>query len=207
MDINYFGANCLTISHKGIRLVIDDNLTSLGHKTITKADDIAIFTGSTNHLNARLIINGPGEYEVSDISIIGIAVRSHLDEINQKNATMYKFVSNDTSILVTGHIHPDINDKLLESIGLIDIMIVPVGGNGYTLDPLGALKIIKEIEPKLIIPTHYADKMFNFPVEQIELDQALKELSMEIKERTTKLRIKPGYITEVTQLVILDRLQ
>ncbi len=47
---------------------------------------------------------------------------------------------------------------------MVDLLIVPVGGNGYTVDPVGAMKLIKAIEPKLVVPSHYADKALKYPV-------------------------------------------
>ncbi len=84
-------------------------------------------------------------------------------------------------------------------------MAVPVGGNGYTVDPGGALTLIKEVEPKLVVPTHYADKALSYPVPQQELSQALTELAMEPKETLAKLRLKHAELSDVTQLVILEK--
>ena len=206
MDLQFYGANCITLSYKGVRIVIDDNLAELGAKSILKADDVALFTSAhSGAIPARLMLDGPGEYEVSDVSVIGLGARGHMDEDGKKTATMFKLVIGELDILVTGHIYPDLNDTQLEDIGMVDVLIVPVGGNGYTLDPVGALKLIKDIEPKLVIPTHYADKDLKFPVPQQSLADALKELGLEPKETTTKLRLKPGELSDVTQLVILEK--
>jgi L-ascorbate metabolism protein UlaG (beta-lactamase superfamily) len=206
MDLQFFGANCITVTYKGARVVIDDNLAELGAKSILKPDDIALFTGPHEATKARLVFDGPGEYEASDLSIIGIDARSHLAaDASDHSTTMYKLMTSEFSLLITGHIHPDISDALLERIGMVDVLFVPVGGSGYTLDPLGALKVIKEIEPKLVIPTHTADKALNYPVPQIELETALKELAMEPRERVTKLRLKAGELSDITQLVVLEK--
>lgn len=205
MDIQFYGANCISITYKGAKIIIDDNLQELGQKSITKPDDVALFTGTHKEVNARLVFDGPGEYEVSDISIIGIPAKSHLESTEVKKNTMFKIVVDGQSILVAGHIYPELSDVQLERIGLIDVLIVPVGGNGYTLDPVGALKLIKSIEPKIIIPTHYADKTLNYPVPQQELDNALKEIGMEPKEQIAKLRLKPAEISDVTQLIVLEK--
>jgi L-ascorbate metabolism protein UlaG (beta-lactamase superfamily) len=98
-----------------------------------------------------------------------------------------------------------LTDDELEAIGVIDVMFVPVGGNGYTLDPIGALKLIKAVEPKLVIPTHYADKSLNFEVPQQELEAAIVELGMEVKERLPKLKLKPGELPDITQLFVLEK--
>lgn len=204
MDLQFYGANCFVLTFKGTRVVVDDNLAELGAKSVLKADDIALFTGQPHTGGGRLTLDSPGEYEVSDISITGIAARRHTDETGL-NATMFKLAAGELSVLFTGHIYPELSDDELEAIGLVDLMVVPVGGNGYTVDPIGALKLIKAIEPKLVIPSHYADKSLNYPVPQQELAVALKELAMDAKETVIKLKLKPGDIGDVTQLVILEK--
>ncbi len=205
MDIQFYGANCIAISDKQSRIIVDDNMADLGAKTILKEGDIALFTTSHASQSAKLVIDQPGEYEVSDISIYGIAARAHMDVEGQKTATMYKLVVDDTNVLVTGHIYPELSDSQLEAIGMVDVMFVPVGGNGYTLDAVGALKLIKKIEPKIIIPTHYDDPALKFPVPQQPLDAALKTLAMEPKEVTRKLKIKAAELTDLAQLIVVEK--
>jgi len=208
MDIQFYGANCVSVTYKGKRVVIDDTLVSLGAKPILRADDLALFTGTYAEptTGVKLLIDQPGEYEVADISIVGVAARSHMDEdSNGTRATMYKVTAGDLSLLFTGHIYPDISDAQLEKLGRIDVMFVPVGGNGYTLDAIGAQKLIKEVEPKMVIPTHYADKALKYEVPQQDLAQVLKELGMEPKETTAKLKLKAADLSELTQLVVLEK--
>ncbi len=208
MDFQFYGANCISISYKSARLVIDDNLKELGKKTVVNKDDVALFT-SNNHqiapVGTKMTIDNPGEYEVADFSITGIPARAHTGEEKTHDATMYKITANDISVLITGHIYPQFNDDQLETIGLIDVLIVPVGGHGYTLDPNGALTIVKELEPKLVIPTHFEDKSLNYPVPQIPLGDALKELAMEPRETLAKLKLKSTDLTDVTQLIVLQK--
>lgn len=207
MDIQFYGANCLVITTKQARLVIDDNLAELGKKSVAKAGDIALFTGPHGSPSqpAKIVIDQPGEYEVSGISVYGIAARAHIDEEKYKAATMYKVIVDDVRILITGHVYPELSDAQLESIGMVDVMFVPVGGNGYTLDGIGALKLIKEVEPKLVVPTHYDAEGFEYAVPQQELDQALKILAMEPRETVAKLKVKHSDLSDVTQLVVLEQ--
>jgi L-ascorbate metabolism protein UlaG (beta-lactamase superfamily) len=208
MDIQFHGANCVTLSTKQAKIVVDDNLAEIGGKAVIKAGDIALFTQphDENIDAAKIAFAHPGEYEVSGVSIYGIAARSHMDEEGKKTAVMYKLLIDDLKVLVTGHVYPELSDMQLETIGMVDIMIVPVGGNGYTLDSVGALKLIKKIEPKLVIPTHYDDeKGLSFEVPQQTLEQALKGLAMEPKETVAKLKIKSSDLGDVTQLVVLER--
>lgn len=207
MEFQYFGANCVRITTKQASVVVDDNLHELGLKSQIKAGDIAVFTGAHGEPNVdtKIIIDQPGEFEVSGISIIGLPMRAHMDDEGNKTATIYKITSDDIRILISGHIYPDLTDQQLETIGLIDIMIIPVGGNGYTLDGVGALKIIKKVEPKMVIPVHYADKAVAYPVPQQGLKEVLHTLGMEAKETIPKLKLKSSDLFDSTQLTILER--
>lgn len=206
MDIQVYGANCVVLTTKQARIVIDDNLADLDTKSQAKEGDIALFTMAHGEPSnpAKIVIDTPGEYEVSGISIYGIQTRAHIDEQGNKTATMYKLIIDDLRVLVSGHIYPDLSDKQLEEIGMVDLMIVPVGGNGYTLDGAGALKLIKKIEPKLVIPTHYAMAKLQYPVPQQSLEEALKNLAMEAQERVTKLKLKASDLSDVTQLIVVE---
>jgi L-ascorbate metabolism protein UlaG (beta-lactamase superfamily) len=210
MDIQFYGANCLVFGTGGsnrVRVVVDDNLADLGAKSVTKPGDIVLFTGAHGNpgVETKLIIDGPGEYEVSDVSIYGIPARAHIDDDGKKSATMYKVLTKELSIFIPGHIYPDLTEDQLEAIGMVDVMFLPVGGNGYTLDPVGALKIVKKIEPKLIIPTHYDMKGINYPVPQQDLAHVLHEMSMEPKETTARLKLKGSELPDVTQLIVLEQ--
>jgi L-ascorbate metabolism protein UlaG (beta-lactamase superfamily) len=206
MDIQYFGANCLVLTSKDSRLVVDDNLNKLGAKSVLKPADIALFTSDPQpKVETKLVINHPGEYEVASFSIHGIPARAHMDEEGAYTATMYKIVAGDLHVLVTGHIYPDLSEAQQEDVGHVDVMIIPVGGGGYTLDPVGAQRLIREIGPKLVIPTHYADKNLKYEVPQLELEDALKELGIEQREPEQKLRLKPADLGEVTQLIVVEK--
>lgn len=205
MDIQFFGANCIRLSDKKATVVIDDNLAELGAKTVTKAGDVALFTGphGSSPESAKITIDYPGEYEVSDVSIRGVAARGHVEEAGQKGAVVYRLIMDDLKIGILGHIYPELSDDQLEALGMIDVLFVPVGGSGYTLDGVGALKLIKKIEPKLVIPTHYSDSKLKFPVPQQPLQDALKNMSLEASQTVDRLKLKPADLTDNLQLIVL----
>lgn len=206
MDIQFYGANCVVIATKQIRLVFDDNLESLGAKSIAREGDVCLFTSAHEPVTkAKMTIDLPGEYEISGISIHGMQARAHMDDETERNAVMYKITAGDVRVLVTGHVYPKLSEAKLEDIGLVDIMIVPVGGNGYTLDPTGALQVIKQVEPKIVVPTHYDDSALSYEVPQQSLDDALKNIGIEPKETTKKLQFKPAEATDTTQLIVLEK--
>jgi L-ascorbate metabolism protein UlaG (beta-lactamase superfamily) len=206
VELTYYGGNCLRIVTKKAQIVVDDNLKQLGLKFITKPADIALRTSKdVPEHEARIKVDMPGEYETAGVVIHGVAARAHMDEEGKHSATIFTIEADGTRVAILGHIFPDLNEDQIEQIGMVDIAVVPVGGHGYTMDGVGALKIIKEIEPKIVIPTHYADKALNYEVPQAELADALKGLGMEASETVDKYKYKALEGSDSTKLVVINR--
>jgi L-ascorbate metabolism protein UlaG (beta-lactamase superfamily) len=207
VELQYFGANCVRLTIKKTSIVVDDNLEKLGLRTITKPTDISLLTSKEIPVHPALFVaDMPGEYEISNVIVQGIAARAHLDEEGEgKKSIIYTITTAEAKVAVIGHIYPELDEDQLEQIGMVDIAIVPVGGNGYTLDGVGALKVIKQIEPKIVIPTHYADRSIRYEVPPQELNEALKGLAMEPAESVDKYKYSSAELSDSTHLVVLER--
>jgi hypothetical protein len=207
MELQFFGANCLRLLAKKATIVVDDNLANLGLKSITKPDDISLRTSVRlipEH-PSRFSAEMPGEYEIAGAVIHGVAARAHMDKEDEHTAVIYTVEADDIKVAIIGHIYPELSEDQLEQIGLVDVAVIPVGNSGYTMDAVGALKVIKAIEPKAVIPTHYADKAIKYEVSQVDLAEALKNLGMEPAETLDKYRPKIGELTDTTRLIVLNR--
>lgn len=207
MELTFYGANCVRLAAKKSQIMVDDNLSELGLKSVTKPTDISLRTNRIFPAPPKAAFSAemPGEYEIQGVVIHGIAARAHMDEEGQKNAVIYTIEADDTKVAIIGHIYPELNEQQLESIGMVDLAVVPVGGNGYTLDGAGALKVVKQIEPKVVIPTHFADKAIKYEVPQTDLVEAVKNLGMEIAETVGKYKIKPSDLNDTAKLIVLER--
>lgn len=206
MEIKYFGANAIRVQTKKVGVVVDDNLSSLGQKSVTKPNDLSVYTrkqDETKLPKSVFYVDRPGEYEVMNVSIKGVSAQAHIDEPGTKNAVMYRLVINDFKIGIIGHVYPDISEEQLEALGMIDVLFIPVGGNGYTLDAIGALKIIKKIGPSIVVPTHYKDSKIKYEVPQDNIEDVRKVFSMEPVEELEALNLKSREFAEGTRLVIL----
>lgn len=207
MELSYYGGNCIKITTKKATIVVDDNLKELGLKPITKEDHISLRTSAKlipEH-KAKFSAETAGEYEIAGVVIHGIAARAHMDDDKQQSAVIYVLTVDDLKVAIFGHIYPELSEQQLENVGHVDIAIVPVGDSGYTMDGLGALKVIKQIEPRVVIPTHYADKGLKYEVPQVELEESLKALAMEPAETLDKYKPKSAELTDTTHLIVLQR--
>ncbi len=207
MDLEFYGANTIRLETKKVRIIVDDTLATQGKKSITKADDIAVQTDFDipSAEGARLLLDAPGEFEVGDVSIRAVAVRGHRDEEGKRSSTVFLFSIGNIEVAVAGHIHPDLSDAEIEQIGEPDVLFLPVGGFGFTLDPEGALKVIKNLSPNVVIPTYYQVAGIKTEMPQYKLDEVLTKLGMTAEEPQTSLKLKDlDFTSEQTKLIILQ---
>lgn len=203
MELRYYGANCVKISTKKASIVVDDSPDK--GKPITTDKDISVKTNRVIPFAKGGIfeVQSPGEYEVSEVSITGIASRMHFDD--SKISIMYSMHIDGFSIAILGNTVGDLSDEQLEKLGVVDVLVIPVGGHGYTLDAVAAIKLIKEIEPKVVVPTHFNDDSTRYEVEQASLDEFLKAYGVGEPEKIDVLKLKEAMLPEKTQVVVLEK--
>jgi L-ascorbate metabolism protein UlaG (beta-lactamase superfamily) len=192
-EIEYKGGNGIVISSKKADIVIDPKLSVVGLKDVGVKDAVQLATEARFLVDAedsRLTVEGPGEYGIADFDIRGIAAQRHLDvETDPKISTIYRVECGDVRVAVLGNIYEKLSEDQLEEIGLVDILMLPVGGGGYTLDATGAATIVRQIEPKAVIPVHYADEGLKYEVPQLDFETFTAELAATVEE-VPKLKIK-----------------
>jgi len=192
-EIEYKGANALTITTKKATLVIDPKLSVVGLKDIVVKDAVELSTEArfaTNGPDAKLSIEGPGEYGVAGFDIIGIPAQRHLDAEGQELlSTIYRIEVGDVRLGLLGNIYEKLSDDQLEELGVIDVLIIPVGGAGYTLDAVGAANLVRKIDPKVVVPVHYAGEGVKYEVPQDSLELFVKELGAPV-EQVPKYKVK-----------------
>jgi L-ascorbate metabolism protein UlaG (beta-lactamase superfamily) len=204
-DIEYKGGNTVVITTKKSTIVADPKASIVGLKDIAIKDSVEVATEArfaANGQDAKLLIEGPGEYGVADFDIRGIAAQRHLDAEGQPLlSTMYRIEVGDVRIGLVGNIYEKLSEDQLEELGVIDILIIPVGGNGYTLDATGAANLVGKIDPKVVIPVHYADKALTYEVAQDTLDQFTSELGAPV-EVVAKYKVKSTATIPATLTVV-----
>lgn len=205
MDFEYKGANCVVISSKLVTLVVDGKLSSVGLKDVIVKDEVEVATqAGFATRQCRLSVDMPGEYEINDVSLSGIPAARLIDFDGSLQSTMYKIIFPEATVAVIGHVATPLSDEQLESLGVVDVLIVPVGGGGYTLDAHHAVELVHKIDPKVVIPTHYADKVIKYEVPQEGLEPFLKELGA-AHEVSAKWKVKNGVLPTTLTVMELTR--
>ena len=136
---------------KSTRFGSDITLISLNNSPEHNGSDV-----TSRGDKESFVINGPGEYEVQGIFIKGFLSTSHYGGSDRIN-TIYTVNMEGMNLCFLGALGEEkISAQTKEAIDGIDILFVPIGGDGV-LDPAVAHKLAVQFEPKLIIPCHYGD--------------------------------------------------
>jgi hypothetical protein len=131
-------------------------LSSLNHPDMNGIDQVSFGE------KKAFAITSPGEYEVKGVFIKGFSSESHYDGSGKASAekrinTIYSVSLEGMNICFLGAFdQTELPKEADESIDGVDILFVPIGGNGV-LDAAKAYKLAVSLEPKLIIPMHYGD--------------------------------------------------
>lgn len=156
--------------------------------------------------NVKKVISGPGEYEILGISILGFP-SFHDDKegsVRGKN-TIYVFEIDGLRIAHLGDLGHALSEELVEDLGDIDILMVPVGGE-YTIGPDEATNVVSAIEPTIVIPMHY--QMPGLKPETFSkltpVDSFLKEVGL-TSENLPKLIVKKEELGEDKKVVVLEK--
>jgi len=215
MKIIWKGQSCFEIMTKKrgknpIRIVIDPFSEDIGLKLGKLSADILLVTHDHyDHNNIKAIsgnpflITGPGEYEIKGVFIQGIPAFHDKDKGKERGKiTIYTIESAGLSLCHLGDLGQiELTSEQIEKIGEIDVLMIPVGGN-YTISAKEALKIMSQIEPKIIIPMHYA--LPQLKVKLDGLDKFLKTLGVNSIKPETKLSIiKKDLSEEEAKIIVL----
>jgi len=214
MTISWYGHSCFKITNQGGHLTI---ITDPFDKSIGltpprgSADIVTVSHDHYDHNNVKAIsgspfvINNPGEYEIKGIRIIGCSSFHDKKEGKERGLnTIYLIKMDKIRICHLGDLGQDrLTDEQLEAIGYVDILIIPVGGL-YTIEASEAVKIVKQLEPNLIIPMHY--KLPGLKINFASLNEFLKEMGLNKKPAVDKLTIKKKDLVGKEMEVIVMKL-
>lgn len=195
-DVEYKGANAIVLATKNVRLVFDPAVSVAGGKDVNVEGAIEVVTEprfASKNGHARLYFDGPGEYEVADAGLVGFAAQRHLDA-DGRQATIYRVLIGDVRIAVLGNIAPKLTEQQLEDIGVVDVVVMPVGGGGYTLDATAAAAMVRQLDPRVVIPVHYADDSLAYEVPQDTLEVFIGELGATVLEAGIKWKLKSASV-------------
>lgn len=216
MIITWYGQSCFQISssrgkNNQVSIVVDPFDENIGLKLPKLQADVVLVTHDhPDHNNLKavsgqpFVIKGPGEYDIKGVFIQGISgYHDNVQGAQRGSITIYTIETEGIRICHLSDLgQKELSLSQLDKIGDVDILMIPVGGI-YTIDAEEAVKIMSQIEPRIIMPMHY--KIPKLKIKLDDIDKFLKNLGMKKPESLPKLSIRKKDIsTEEAKIIILQ---
>ncbi|MCD4700175.1 MAG: MBL fold metallo-hydrolase [Phycisphaerae bacterium] len=210
MEIVWYGLSCFRMTERGMSSVVTDPYyAEVGLPALKlKADIVTVSHDAPGHnnikavKNSRIQISCPGEYEIGGVFITVIPTRrkgSDSDVTSRNVVCVFDFEGLTVAHLGSLDYVPARSE--IEKMGAVNVVLVPVGGNG-ALEPAQAAEIISLIEPSIVIPMQY--KTGAEKVELGEVSRFLSEMGTTAPEVIRSLKLIKSGLGEETQVVLLE---
>lgn len=176
MDIYFLGQTSVRLKGKKATIVIDClNKKETGDAVLFTKKNI-LDSSSYEIGNFRVVIDGPGEYEVGNVGIVGIPINSIL---------AYYIKIDGLTLLHLGTITKVLSDKDIEKLSNADIVFVRKE----------AVQLVTKLEPKIVVPIDFNEDTINL---------FLKEMGKEEIKPQTKLSITKEKLPSEMEVVWLS---
>ncbi len=169
MVITHHGGQCFKVTLGDLTIVFDPISKGATLPSVRFGADIALVSRNHPDMNGvdevtygdkePFAITGPGEYERQGVVIQGFLSKSAYGLSKGQEAavnTIYSVELEDMTLVHLGALaDTELSAEARESIDEIDVLFVPVGGDGV-LTPAKAHELAVSLEPKIIIPMHWS---------------------------------------------------
>jgi L-ascorbate metabolism protein UlaG (beta-lactamase superfamily) len=212
MKIKYLAhASFLITSKDKIKIITDPYAVGQGinyHAIHESADIVSISHGHGDHNNAKSIEGHPaiiqtaGEQTIKGIDIKGLAVYHDETGGSQRGANIvFCFKIDGVHICHAGDLGHLLDSRQVSSIGLTDILLIPVGGF-YTLGLPEVSEVIGALAPKIVIPMHYKTPDTAYPIKPVE--EFLQGKKQVRRVNSSEIELSSRDFKKETEIIVLQ---
>ena len=211
MDITWYGHACFRLKGKQGTVITDPYDKTLGLSLPSVKADIVTVSHDNPHHNHTTgvkgdfkVVDSPGEYEINGIFITGIhmgATKKKKSNNGTAKNNIFVIDVEDITICHLGDLNHVPTQEQVEDMGSIDVLLIPVGGQG-ALNAAQAAEVISLIEPYIVIPMHYS--LPNLKLTFDPVSKFLKEMGIAKDETIDTLRLTKSSLSDETQVVLLQ---
>jgi L-ascorbate metabolism protein UlaG (beta-lactamase superfamily) len=217
MEITWYGHSCFRLTERNYATVVTDPFDnkSIGYDTLRlKSDIVTVSHDAPGHSNTDAVkgvshvIDGPGEFEIGGVFITGVQSdsvssgrkKSKNSETLPRN-TVYVFDYDGITVAHLGDLNVTPTQSEIESLGTVNVVLIPVGGGGG-LNAAKAAEVISLIEPNLVIPMHYSTPATKLSLDS--LNKFIKEMGLSQSATQASLKVSRSSLPNETHVVVLD---
>jgi len=209
MEITWLGHSCFRLKGKQATVITDPFSPAIGY-TLGKvtADIVTVSHPHPGHsyiqgvASEPRVLKSPGEYESGGVLTVGV----HTFHDNEKGVqrgknTVFVIDVDDVMICHLGDLGHILTAEQVAEIDGVDVLLIPVGG-ASTIDAVQAAQIVRQLEPKIVIPMHYKTEAEKKDLETA--DRFLKEMGVKEAIAQPKLSVNKSSLPLTMQVVVLS---
>jgi L-ascorbate metabolism protein UlaG (beta-lactamase superfamily) len=213
MEITWYGHSCFRLTERNYATVVTDPFDnkSIGYEALKLKSDIVTVSHDApghNYVDAvkgtSHVIDGAGEFEIGSVFITGVATDGGSKKKNKEGGasnTIYVFDYDGITVAHLGDLKHAPTQSEIETLGTVNVALVPVGGGGG-LNAAKAAEVISMLEPNLVIPMHYSTPATKLPLDS--LNKFLKEMGLSKMDAQSSLKVTRNGLPDETHVVVLE---
>lgn len=176
MNLTWFGQSCFLIeTNENKKILTDPFDATLGYKQYNGAVDIVTISHhhfdhdfTKNLPDDTIILDKPGTYKYENIKITGFpSYHDKLKGAARGKNTIFILEIDNLRICHLGDLGYILSADEINSLGNIDVLLIPVGGN-FTIDGSEASELCKKISSKIVVPMHYKTPLTSLPIDGVD---------------------------------------
>lgn len=174
MDITWLGHSCFRLRSDELVVLTDPYPLSLGLKPDARPSTVVTISNThPNHSSVDDLVGdpklftAPGEYEFSGINVRGVMTPLPPDTPTDRRNVAYSIEIDGVNICHLGDISQSLNTRQVDELSPVDVLLVPTGG-GCTLDLDQVFQIMRDLDPKVVIPMHYSTPPIDASLQGVE---------------------------------------
>src|SRR5436190_13827643 len=206
MELVWIGHSCFRLRGRDATVITDPCNKSSGYSLgRATADLVTISNSHPNHSFTEdvggdpAVLDGPGEYEVQGVIVTG--VRTNPSKSAAERNTAYIIDVDDIRICHLGDLANLPSAEQIELMKDAHVLLVPVGGH-CTIGAPEAVEVIAQVEPRLIVPMHYATDVSKAELDGV--DRFMREMGLTAPAPQSRLNVTASSLPAEPTVALLE---
>jgi L-ascorbate metabolism protein UlaG (beta-lactamase superfamily) len=203
MHLQWLGQTAFKLQTKNVDeeviTIIDPYKPKHGEFPRSLSPQIALFSRSEENSvtlsGEPLIIDTLGEFDTKGVMITTVGA--------EDGTVLFKIISEGINVVHLGALSKKPSDAVVEALGKIDILILPVGDSTRYLKATEAAELVTALEPRIVIPIAYHS---DTDPDALPVEAFIKAIGLKPEATDKKLIIKAKDLPqEEMKLYILEK--
>jgi L-ascorbate metabolism protein UlaG (beta-lactamase superfamily) len=216
VDLSWLGHACFRLRGRDVTILTDPYEGSdwgypplaLSANVVTISNDHPHHAGLSGIDGKPRVLRGPGEYEIGGALLWGVRTHRRAESSNPAGTlrnTAFVIQLEELTVCHLGDLaDAPLNAEELARVKDADVLLIPVGGN-CTINATQAAAVVAQVEPKLIVPMHYATDETRGHLALDEIERFCKELGATEATPRARLSITPSSLPSEPTVVLLEK--